>query len=104
MNRLVSVIASITALVLSTTANAQVIVVGYSGVAVPISPWLAMATAIVLAALSVRLLRKKSAAGFFVAVLAVMSGSFALYQERAEAISASVALTGTSPASSADLG
>jgi hypothetical protein len=107
MNRHVAAIASTSLALASQAAVAQIVVVGFNGgatTAVPISPWASAATALVLAFLSFRMLKKKSSTGLFLALLAMISGSAAIYISDADAVVPVLTLIGSSPVSSPDLG
>jgi hypothetical protein len=91
---------------LSGSATAQVISVGYGtgAVGVPLSPWAAAATAVLVAVAAGLFTRRNGRAGFFALALALLGGSLALNTEDSTAAPGGITISGTNPALSPDYG
>jgi hypothetical protein len=108
MNRFAATVAGTSLMLASNVGMAQVVVVGFGGggaTPVPISPWASAVMAIVLAFLSYRMFKKRSALGLFLGVLAMTAGSAAIYTSDVDAAAWPVlSLTGSGQVSTGDLG
>ena len=85
-------------------ASAQVIVVGYSVFGVPISPWLSVVLAAMLAGSGWWLLKRRSTGSFFVAALAVLVAGFGVYATDVTAGRLGFSITGNSPFTTSEIG
>jgi len=115
MNRFLAAFASAVLVLFSGSALAQTITVTFTGggggsiAGVPISPWAAGATAVLLAVFGLIILRKKNAAGFFLVMLSFVSAGLAFRAQEANAAVPTILLPTplnltTSPQTTGNLG
>jgi hypothetical protein len=103
MIRLGKAALAVALLAASGLTNAQVVVIDYTSIGVPISPWLSAAISLTLAVVAFHYFRKRSAAGITLAVLATLVAGIGAYSVDADA-TLYPSLTGNSPFNSGDLG
>lgn len=106
MRRGISLVSVAAIGVLSASASAQVISVGYGtgAVGVPLSPWAAAATAVLVAVAAGLFAHRNGRAGFFALALALLGGGLALNTEDSTAAPSGITISGANPTLSPDYG